>query len=146
MRTPTLDEMRETYEEAGLAAVELAHAIGAKVIAAASTDEKLEVCREHGALPAYRLFFDRIEAQDEATATALTGFGVEPHRVHLAGSFKGAAPALPCDAAELYRKPACIAVSQFSYYPYEERHAQAEQHAAAKQGPERYRTFCGGRP
>ncbi|HET7410135.1 MAG TPA: NADPH:quinone oxidoreductase family protein [Paracoccaceae bacterium] len=33
----------------GLAAVELAHAIGATVIAAASTDEKLAVCREHGA-------------------------------------------------------------------------------------------------
>lgn len=33
----------------GLAAVELAHAIGATVIAAASTDEKLEVCRKHGA-------------------------------------------------------------------------------------------------
>ncbi len=33
----------------GLAAVEIAKAIGAKVIAAASTDEKLAVCREHGA-------------------------------------------------------------------------------------------------
>lgn len=33
----------------GLAAVELAHAAGATVIAAASTDEKLAVCREHGA-------------------------------------------------------------------------------------------------
>jgi NADPH:quinone reductase len=33
----------------GLAAVELAHAAGATVIAAASTDGKLEVCREHGA-------------------------------------------------------------------------------------------------
>lgn len=33
----------------GLAAVELAKAMGATVIAAASTDEKLAVCREHGA-------------------------------------------------------------------------------------------------
>ena len=33
----------------GLAAVELAHAAGAYVIAAASTDEKLAVCKEHGA-------------------------------------------------------------------------------------------------
>lgn len=33
----------------GLAAVELAKAMGAKVIAAASTDEKLAVCKEHGA-------------------------------------------------------------------------------------------------
>lgn len=33
----------------GLAAVEIGKAIGARVIAAASTDEKLAVCREHGA-------------------------------------------------------------------------------------------------
>ena len=33
----------------GLAAVELAHVAGATVIAAASTDEKLAVCKEHGA-------------------------------------------------------------------------------------------------
>lgn len=33
----------------GLAAVELGKAMGARVIAAASTDEKLAVCREHGA-------------------------------------------------------------------------------------------------
>ncbi len=33
----------------GLAAVELGHVMGAKVIAAASTDEKLEVCKQHGA-------------------------------------------------------------------------------------------------
>lgn len=33
----------------GLAAVELGKAMGAKVIAAASTEEKLAVCREHGA-------------------------------------------------------------------------------------------------
>ena len=33
----------------GLAAVELGHQMGAKVIAAASTDEKLAVCREYGA-------------------------------------------------------------------------------------------------
>jgi NADPH2:quinone reductase len=33
----------------GLAAVELGAAMGANVIAAASTDEKLELCREHGA-------------------------------------------------------------------------------------------------
>lgn len=33
----------------GLAAVELGKVMGAKVIAAASTDEKLAVCREHGA-------------------------------------------------------------------------------------------------
>ncbi len=33
----------------GLAAVEIAKAIGATVIAAASSDEKLAVCREHGA-------------------------------------------------------------------------------------------------
>jgi NADPH2:quinone reductase len=33
----------------GLAAVELGAAMGANVIAAASTDDKLEVCREHGA-------------------------------------------------------------------------------------------------
>jgi len=33
----------------GLAAVELAKAMGANVIAAASTDEKLAVCKEHGA-------------------------------------------------------------------------------------------------
>ena len=34
---------------AGLAAVEIAKALGARVIAAASTGEKLAVCREHGA-------------------------------------------------------------------------------------------------
>ncbi len=33
----------------GLAAVELAKAGGAKVIAAASTDEKLQICKDHGA-------------------------------------------------------------------------------------------------
>jgi NADPH2:quinone reductase len=33
----------------GLAAVEIGKAMGARVIAAASTDEKLEVCRQHGA-------------------------------------------------------------------------------------------------
>ncbi len=33
----------------GLAAIEIGKAIGAKVIAAASTDEKLAICREHGA-------------------------------------------------------------------------------------------------
>lgn len=33
----------------GLAAVEIGKALGAKVIAAASTDEKLAVCKEHGA-------------------------------------------------------------------------------------------------
>ena len=33
----------------GLAAVELGRAMGARVIAAASTDEKLELCRAHGA-------------------------------------------------------------------------------------------------
>ena len=33
----------------GLAAVELGKALGARVIAAASTDEKLALCREHGA-------------------------------------------------------------------------------------------------
>ncbi|MFZ6686160.1 NADPH:quinone oxidoreductase family protein [Undibacterium sp. SXout11W] len=33
----------------GLAAIEIGKALGAKVIAAASTDEKLEVCRQHGA-------------------------------------------------------------------------------------------------
>jgi len=33
----------------GLAAVELGHVMGARVIAAASSDEKLELCREYGA-------------------------------------------------------------------------------------------------
>ncbi|MGZ3665905.1 MAG: NADPH:quinone oxidoreductase family protein [Ktedonobacterales bacterium] len=33
----------------GLAAVELAHAMGARVIAAASSDEKLVICRQYGA-------------------------------------------------------------------------------------------------
>ena len=33
----------------GLSAVEIGKAIGARVIAAASTDEKLAICREHGA-------------------------------------------------------------------------------------------------
>jgi len=33
----------------GLAAVEIGNAMGAKVIAAASSDEKLEICRQHGA-------------------------------------------------------------------------------------------------
>jgi NADPH2:quinone reductase len=33
----------------GLAAVEIGKALGARVVAAASTDEKLEVCRRHGA-------------------------------------------------------------------------------------------------
>lgn len=33
----------------GLAAIEIGKALGAKVIAAASTNEKLEICREHGA-------------------------------------------------------------------------------------------------
>ena len=34
----------------GLAAVELGHLMGAKVIAAASTDEKLELCKKYGAV------------------------------------------------------------------------------------------------
>ena len=34
---------------AGLAAVELGHQMGARVIAVASSDEKLEICRSHGA-------------------------------------------------------------------------------------------------
>jgi NADPH2:quinone reductase len=33
----------------GLAAIEIGKALGARVIAAASTDEKLEICRQHGA-------------------------------------------------------------------------------------------------
>ncbi|MDB5796629.1 MAG: NADPH:quinone oxidoreductase family protein [Paucimonas sp.] len=33
----------------GLAAIEIGRALGARVIAAASSDEKLEVCRQHGA-------------------------------------------------------------------------------------------------
>lgn len=33
----------------GLAAIEIAKALGARIIACASTDEKLEVCRQHGA-------------------------------------------------------------------------------------------------
>ena len=33
----------------GLAAIEIGKALGAQVIAAASTDEKLEICRQHGA-------------------------------------------------------------------------------------------------
>jgi NADPH2:quinone reductase len=33
----------------GLSAVEIGKALGARVIAAASSDEKLEVCRQHGA-------------------------------------------------------------------------------------------------
>lgn len=33
----------------GLAAIEIGKAVGARVIACASTDEKLEVCRQHGA-------------------------------------------------------------------------------------------------
>ncbi|MES2047127.1 MAG: NADPH:quinone oxidoreductase family protein [Pseudomonadota bacterium] len=33
----------------GLAAIEIGKALGARVIAAASTDEKLDICREHGA-------------------------------------------------------------------------------------------------
>ena len=33
----------------GLAAIEIGKALGAKVIAAASSDEKLEICRQHGA-------------------------------------------------------------------------------------------------
>jgi len=33
----------------GLAAVEIGKALGARIIACASTDEKLEVCRQHGA-------------------------------------------------------------------------------------------------
>ncbi|MEO8104396.1 MAG: NADPH:quinone oxidoreductase family protein, partial [Betaproteobacteria bacterium] len=33
----------------GLAAVEIGKALGARVVAAASTDEKLEICRQHGA-------------------------------------------------------------------------------------------------
>ncbi len=33
----------------GLAAIEIGKAVGARVIAAASSDEKLEVCRQHGA-------------------------------------------------------------------------------------------------
>lgn len=33
----------------GLSAIELGHALGARVIAAASSDDKLELCRKHGA-------------------------------------------------------------------------------------------------
>lgn len=62
----------------GLAAVELGKAMGATVIAAASSDEKLEVCREHGAdaVLNYAEEYKALKAADsreaaKAAATAL---------------------------------------------------------------------------
>jgi NADPH2:quinone reductase len=53
----------------GLAAVELGKQMGARVIAAASTDEKLELCREYGA----DLLINYNETDLKATLKELTG-------------------------------------------------------------------------
>ncbi len=52
----------------GLAAVEIGKAIGARVIAAASTDDKLEVCREHGADETINYARDDLRAQLKSLA------------------------------------------------------------------------------
>ncbi len=53
----------------GLAAVELGHAMGARVIAAASTDDKLALCRERGAHETINYATEDLKAR----AKALTG-------------------------------------------------------------------------
>src|SRR5579875_182017 len=58
----------------GLAAVELAQIMGARVVAAASSDPKLEVCRMRGA---ERLINDTAEDLKEAIRTATDGAGAD---------------------------------------------------------------------
>jgi NADPH:quinone reductase len=53
----------------GLAAIEIGKALGARVIAAASTDEKLAICREHGADATIQ--YEREDLRERITA--LTG-------------------------------------------------------------------------
>jgi len=57
----------------GLAAVELGKAMGATVIAAASTDEKLNVCKEHGADHVINYTTEDLKAR----ARELSGGGVD---------------------------------------------------------------------
>lgn len=47
----------------GLAGVEVAAAMGAQVVAAAGSDEKLAICREHGATAGINYRTDRVRAQ-----------------------------------------------------------------------------------
>jgi len=66
----------------GLAAVELGHAIGARVIAAASTDDKLKIAREHGAhetllYPRDPLSRDDQKALSEAIKELTRGAGAD---------------------------------------------------------------------
>ena len=72
----------------GLAAVELAGAMGATVIAAASTDEKLQVARDHGATHTINYSVDDLKA----TVKALTnGRGVDVVYDPVGGAFTEAA-------------------------------------------------------
>ncbi len=52
--------------------------------------------------------FQHIQAQDLDTAEALRELGIPPERINVAGSFKDAAPPLPCDAVELERLRAAV--------------------------------------
>jgi NADPH:quinone reductase len=58
----------------GLAAVELAVVLGAEVIAAASSDEKLALCSERGA--AHVINYDRVDLRDAIRAVAPEGADV----------------------------------------------------------------------
>jgi NADPH2:quinone reductase len=58
----------------GLAAVEVAHALGATVIAAASSDERLAICRERGA--AHGVNYAAADLRDALRAVAPNGVDV----------------------------------------------------------------------
>jgi NADPH2:quinone reductase len=63
----------------GLAAVEIGKVMGAKVIAAASSDEKLAICREHGADAVINYRTERLrERIDELTGRAGVDVIVDP--------------------------------------------------------------------
>ena len=72
----------------GLAAIEIGKALGARVIAAASTEEKRRICREHGADEA----IDYTAADLKSTLAALTaGQGVDVVFDPVGGAFTEAA-------------------------------------------------------
>jgi NADPH2:quinone reductase len=72
----------------GLAAVELGHVMGARVIAAASSDEKLAVCREHGADEVINYATEDLK---ERTKTLTAGAGADVVYDPVGGAFSEAA-------------------------------------------------------
>ncbi|MEJ0046347.1 MAG: zinc-binding dehydrogenase [Rhodospirillales bacterium] len=64
----------------GLAAVELGHAMGARVIAAASTDEKLALAKAHGAELGHQLHHRRPQIRTETPGPPGRGRRLRPGR------------------------------------------------------------------